>query len=52
MVHVLVFQVNFPDLDRCQTAHAAATWWLQGSLETKDTHRTQGGPMLLGIALL
>jgi hypothetical protein len=28
MVHVLVFQVNFPDSDRCQILHGAATWCL------------------------
>ena len=25
---------------------------MQGPLEIKDTHRPQGGPMLLGLALL
>ena len=28
MVHVLVFQVNFPDSDRCQILQGAATWCL------------------------
>ena len=28
MVHVLVFQVNFPDSERCQVLHGAATWCL------------------------
>ena len=28
MVHVLVFQVNFPDLGRCQSVHAATIWFL------------------------
>jgi len=28
MVHVLVFQVNFPVSDRCQILHGAATWYL------------------------
>jgi hypothetical protein len=28
MVHVLVSQVNFPDSDRCQILHGAATWCL------------------------
>ena len=28
MVHVVVFQVNFPDSGRCQILHGAATWCL------------------------
>ena len=28
MVHVFVFQVNFPDSGRCQILHGAATWCL------------------------
>ena len=28
MVHVFVFQVNFPDSDRCQILHGAAAWCL------------------------
>ena len=28
MVHVVVFQVIFPDWDRCQIVHGAATWCL------------------------
>ena len=28
MVHVFVFQVNFPDSDRCHVLHGAAAWCL------------------------
>jgi hypothetical protein len=37
MVHVFVFQVNFPDSDRCQTLHGAATWCLLLSRTVKSS---------------
>ena len=37
MVHEFVFQVNFPESDRCQILHGAASWCLMPSRTVKSS---------------
>ena len=43
-LHVIVFQGNFPDSDRCQNLHGAATWCL-----LRPRTVTSGVGMLYGL---